>query len=784
MGIRNIIFLGILLVNFFGTGIALGQVTHTLANQVTYTSPNGQTSLLSYKKVTVENPNHALIENDQYARLWASPGLLLGLGAYEGIIELKFPSTLPANTTSYVRIGGDSGLLNSLVGGSLGNVLSGLLGGVLTGEQEIEIQARNGKTTVLQRSSSSGFTSDNARLVIDKTGAYFLAITPEANYDRVRIINRTTSLVEIGTEYNLDVFYAFYINEASYSPPTFTSFDSSGGINLGVISTSNQGVNQPGAAIDGDLKTFSDFSLGALDVSLAGSLSQFVYFGDKGEAIDELQLTFGLNPSLISLGLMNEVEIIAYNGTKQVYQKSLEDISTELLGLVQLDILGLLSSGEPVTIPIATGVEFDRLEIRVNTLAGLGAMSGSYFRLYEVSRSVSRPEFENPEDMHVVICQDETASFLPIAQPGVLYRWYDSPVGGNLLATSAPGELVEFGPLDAAEENYEYFVSAAREGYGGESSRTRVTVKVLEKPLPSQLHITPHGFSHTNEEGHFVYQEGSDPVALEPSYEGNLKGRFVWYLEDGQTLISDGDVVNDVSYSLDAAGLLTISGLQFRDVLDPYAYYLKFEPENGCSQESAKEAILEAKGFFLPLEITDFSCRNLPQMGNELEWSYEGKSEDWVFKVLRTDSSMEFKEIGILAYDNSQRDSFQFVDLFPMPGNNYYKIAATSQQQSGEWIYSSVMVVRKEEDPNSKAYKIFPNPATDHFVVQNIHADLDGLELSVLDQNGDEIIVKNLDKFFRGDKLKIEIPPLVPKGVYIIRMNHRNGIFQERIIIK
>lgn len=32
------------------------------------------------------------------ARVEASSGVLLGLGAYSGHIELEFPSTLPANT--------------------------------------------------------------------------------------------------------------------------------------------------------------------------------------------------------------------------------------------------------------------------------------------------------------------------------------------------------------------------------------------------------------------------------------------------------------------------------------------------------------------------------------------------------------------------------------------------------------------------------------------------------------------------------------------------------------
>src|SRR3954466_2623445 len=36
------------------------------------------------------------------AQVRASTGIAIGIGAYSGFVELEFPSTLPANTTSYV----------------------------------------------------------------------------------------------------------------------------------------------------------------------------------------------------------------------------------------------------------------------------------------------------------------------------------------------------------------------------------------------------------------------------------------------------------------------------------------------------------------------------------------------------------------------------------------------------------------------------------------------------------------------------------------------------------
>src|SRR5690606_1059893 len=82
--------------NFYGQ-------TKVLADAVTYTSGNKPLSSIP----TVQNPTNATLDDNTYARLLASPGLAVGLGSYQGVIELQFPSTLPANTWSYVRLQGD-----------------------------------------------------------------------------------------------------------------------------------------------------------------------------------------------------------------------------------------------------------------------------------------------------------------------------------------------------------------------------------------------------------------------------------------------------------------------------------------------------------------------------------------------------------------------------------------------------------------------------------------------------------------------------------------------------
>src|SRR5690606_1319028 len=115
-----LLFVYCLLIFFSGSVRAQ---TKILADQATITTPgNGRYKVCiaipcSFSP-TVQNISHATVEDNQYTRMYASPGLVLGLAKYKGGIELTFPQTLAANQWSYVRIGADNSLLRTLLCGS------------------------------------------------------------------------------------------------------------------------------------------------------------------------------------------------------------------------------------------------------------------------------------------------------------------------------------------------------------------------------------------------------------------------------------------------------------------------------------------------------------------------------------------------------------------------------------------------------------------------------------------------------------------------------------------
>ncbi|MEX0363303.1 MAG: gliding motility-associated C-terminal domain-containing protein, partial [Allomuricauda sp.] len=220
------------------------------------------------------------------ADIRASTGILVGVGAYSGHLELEFPSLLDQNTTSYLKLNTEDDLLPYLLGGSLGELLSDIAGTVLIGNQEFTVTVKSDDTPVLEESSNdtNAFSDDLLRVVTDVNNDYFLAIAPDSPYNRVRLTIRIGALVGLNNERVLDVYGAFHNQGlASCGTPTYTSF-SGLGLTLDLLDIGGAGVTDPHLAMDSNLTSFSEVGLGILGV--AASIQQTVYFDTPSEAGD------------------------------------------------------------------------------------------------------------------------------------------------------------------------------------------------------------------------------------------------------------------------------------------------------------------------------------------------------------------------------------------------------------------------------------------------------------------------------------------------------------------
>ncbi|WP_231463608.1 putative Ig domain-containing protein [Pedobacter sp. Leaf132] len=444
--------------------------TKIYANTVSSVSPNGQSSLTGcgtlglfgcYLTPTVDNATDAITADElTFATVKSSGGLAVGIGAYTGEIELKFQNTIPAGTTSYIRIDADPTLLNQLLGGNLG----GLLSGVALGNHSIDVGARNSNgVTVLSGTSVNGFTSSNLRLVKDANGYFYVALRPTVDYDRVYVKDATSALL-LGTLNNTKVYYAFYTSGTDACAQAFATGFEGNGLTVDALGLGKAGVTNSSFAIDADKTNYSELSLGALGV--AGSISQNFYFNAPSNNGDEINLRIAASGNLVNAGVLNRLAVTAYNGETQVF-------SQNAATLLSVELLNSLGSGQPITIPFAPGATFDRVQVTLSSLLNVNLTQT--ILIYGLTRSAARPTFVLPSSNAVNACFNTTATLSATTPNTNDLRWYDVAEGGAALATTAFNGTFTTPQLTA---NKVYYVAARRLGCTEESVRVPVSITV------------------------------------------------------------------------------------------------------------------------------------------------------------------------------------------------------------------------------------------------------------------------------------------------------------------
>jgi gliding motility-associated-like protein/uncharacterized repeat protein (TIGR01451 family) len=553
------------------------------------------------------------------AEIRASSGILVGIGAYSGFLELEFPSVLPANTTSYVKIDADDNLLPALLGGSLGGLLSDVLGTALIGNQEFTVQAKNGNAVVLEGNSqvTNDFASNNLRIVVNAQNEYFIAITPSQDYNRIRIRNRVGSLVGLNNTKVLGVYGAFYIQtQDNCGSASYTSFNGSG-LNLDLLNLGGAGVTNPNFVIDGNPNNFSKLSLGILGV--AASIEQTVYFDGLSESSDQFLVRLKVDPSLLALGVANNIQILGYNNSTLVQ-------SVNLNSLLNLDLLTLLQNNQVATIPFSPNSPVNRITIRYNSL--LNVQLTQSLDLYDIKRVPPPPVITDAFTLNPIVCAGATASLIAETDPGTTINWYSQPTGGTLLATTNSGEAFVTGVLT---QDTSFYIAASDSNCPDESLRVEIAVAVVDIPTANDIIISSpldacNGsivLSPTTNIGGGVFKFYKDPLKTQEITTGY-----------------SGDV--GVNYVLNSStGQLTISGLTA--INSPYSYYISLAI-NGCENEinDLKEVIVNfSSGLTLNVSSSIEGCGSVNLLDAILNLDLSGDTQYTFFDALNNAISID-----------------------------------------------------------------------------------------------------------------------------------------------
>lgn len=346
-----------------------------------FQSPSCTTTLLdAHNADNVQNLFDS--DFDSYATLKSGAGVLLGLGnKYQGFVELGYDQPVAANTTSYIRIDFDQGILDALVSGSLGNVVSGLLDGLVLGNHFFEVEVKDANGTVIESASSNAASAggNNAiRVVQDSQGRYYIAVTPGQDYQSVKITDKTNSALGLLAQPNtMNVYGMCHETSQDFCVGPFATSYEYTGLNLSVNDLSGAGVTNASNAINNNSTSYSEISNGTLGVGT--STKQWIFFNSVSEADDTALIKFKTGAGGVDLDVLGGLEIKAYLGNDEVATLDWQD------GLINgINVLDLINNGDMVEVPFTPGDAYDRISVGIKTLVGVSVFPP--VELYDVSR--------------------------------------------------------------------------------------------------------------------------------------------------------------------------------------------------------------------------------------------------------------------------------------------------------------------------------------------------------------------------------------------------------------
>lgn len=441
-----------------GGNIKRGAILH-ICCAVTFLwfSANLQAQTKTYATVAVSNSNTDNPANATDSNLTTSADLkancgVFGAGATTGEIIIEFGTPLAANATSYVKINTDENLLGSLAKGALGTLV-----GALLGSQEFTVEARNGTTVVLTGNSNAPatFATETLRIVQNVAGEYFIRLTPNAAYNRIRIVNRYVALIGLGGVKKMYVYDAYTISgSAACGEPLYTSTSATSIVNIG-----DAGVTNPLNVLTASTTDFSVLSVGLLGVG--PSIEQSVYYEGPSNASDTFGIRLSASASLLTAGIAANVTVIASYQGAAVQTKTL----SELLTLNALTMTG----GAITTLYMTPGSPVDRITVRLSSFASV-AQSLDF---YGVTKTLSVPTIT----AYTAICSGSTISLIATVTTGTQVKWYTVASGGTAVATTNSGVAYVTPVLNSSTTYYAEQFSGSCTGV-----RIAVPVTVVVKP--------------------------------------------------------------------------------------------------------------------------------------------------------------------------------------------------------------------------------------------------------------------------------------------------------------
>lgn len=329
-------------------------------------------------------------------------------------------------------------------------------------------------------------------------------------------------------------------------------------------------------------------------------------------------------------------------------------------------------------------------------------------------------------------------SYIPIYNGPGDPNW--TPIPNSNSPTYDPGPLLQS----------TYFIRCSRRAgcteYPGESNVVSKTVQ----PYPLTQIIDEPGTLCENESGRFEAAVAGGGATYEWDFG-----------PDATPQSATTRVVNSVSWANQGTKTVTLTVTRF-----------------GCSLSMSTTVVVN--NCFQPLIVV----KNLEAIVHgeqiDLSWRADGNVDEVIYFVQRSEDGVLFENLGALSASHSlPGGGFEFTDLKPKLGNNFYRIKFESLSENHLEGYSEI-VSAYYEPKGMTIVAAYPNPTSGTLVVELLKPNQDQVMVEIATPYGQ--ILKQVVYPAEIDKHLLDLSDL-PEGVYMIRVKQKGyRDFTHRIV--
>jgi hypothetical protein len=175
----------------------------------------------------------------------------------------------------------------------------------------------------------------------------------------------------------------------------------------------------------------------------------------------------------------------------------------------------------------------------------------------------------------------------------------------------------------------------------------------------------------------------------------------------------------------------------------------------------------------LPVHYSSFTVTTYRQ-AYLLKWRATGYPANNLFRVERSADGIHFTTVATTAINESSAGSFDCYDNKPLPGRNYYRIAATNAVSR---VGNNSMIVMGKIIAGS-FLPVYPNPFSSHFYV-SLNGE-DALTSLLLTNTSGQVVRTNYSN--NNGTLEVFVTQKITPGIYTLRVTTAKTVYQQKII--